>query len=309
MTYADTPRSAGDHDAPHTSPVTPEEDIRTIMLNRVSWAAVLAGVVVMLVTQLLLNMLGLGIGIATLDPGTGDNPAARTFSIGAAIWWTLSGIIASFVGGYVAGRLSGRPKESTTGWHGITAWALTTLLIFYMLTSTVGAVLGGTFRALGDAVGGLTQTAATAAAPALAEADPFSAIENQVRATTGGQDPAALRDAAVAAVRGAVTGNEAEAEAARVRAAEALAQAQGIPVEEARAQVDQYAQQYQQTIDQVQQQATEAAETAANVISSAALFGFIALVLGALAAWFGGRFGTVEPTITAFRTRVQSRRF
>ena len=92
----DTPRHRGDQDAPHTSPVTPAEDVRTIMLNRISWGAVLAGVAVALVTQLLLNMLGLGIGIATLDPGTGDNPTASTFSIGAGIWWTLSGIIAWF---------------------------------------------------------------------------------------------------------------------------------------------------------------------------------------------------------------------
>lgn len=309
MTMADTPRSQGDKDAPHVSPVTPEEDFRTVMLNRVSWAAVLAGVVVSLVTQLLLNMLGLGIGLSTLDPGTGDNPAASSFSIGAAIWWTISGIIAAFIGGYVAGRLSGRPKESTTGWHGITSWAVTTLLIFYLLTSTVGAVLGGAFRTVGDAVGGLTQTAATAAAPALAEADPFSGIENQVRAASGGQDPAALRDAAISAVRAAVTGTEAEAEAARARAAETLARAQGVPVEQARTQVDQYVQQYQQTVDQVQQQATEAADTAASVASTAALFGFIALVLGGIASWLGGRFGTVEPTITAFRSRVSSRQF
>ena len=86
-----TPRALGDTDAPHMSPVTPAEDMRTIMLNRVSWAAVFAGVVAALVTHLLLNMLGVGIGAATLDPAGGDNPEARTFSIMAGIWWTLSG--------------------------------------------------------------------------------------------------------------------------------------------------------------------------------------------------------------------------
>ncbi len=307
--HPDTPRNRGDSDAPHMSPVTPQEDFRTIMLNRVSWAAVLAGVVVSLVTQLLLNMLGLGLGLSTLDPGTADNPAASTFSIGAALWWTISGIIAAFIGGYVAGRLSGRPKESTTGWHGITAWALTTLLIFYLLTTTVGAVLGGAFNAIGNAASGLTQTAATAAGPALAQADPFAEVEQQVRAAAGGQDPAALRDAAVAAVRAAVTGDPAQAQDAQARAAQALATAQGIPVEEANAQVQAYAQQYQQTVDRLQQQATEAANTTADVVSTAALFGFIALVLGAIAAWFGGRFGTVEPTVTAFRSRINERRF
>ena len=37
------------------------------MINETSWGAVLAGVVVALVTQLILNMIGLGAG--TLDPG------------------------------------------------------------------------------------------------------------------------------------------------------------------------------------------------------------------------------------------------
>ena len=219
--HPDTPRNRGDNDAPHMSPVTPAEDARTIMLNKISWGAVLAGVVVALVTQLILNMLGIGIGAATLDPAAGaaENPSAPTFSIGAGIWFALSGIIASLAGGYAAGRLAGKPKESTAGWHGLTAWALTTLVIFYLLTSTVGGFLGGAYRtvpsALGNVaqtVGATAQTAAQVAAPNLAGVtDPFSSIEQSMRGATGGNDPAALRDAAVTAVRAAVTGNQQQA--------------------------------------------------------------------------------------------------
>src|SRR3954453_9999864 len=163
----DTPRNRGEDDAPHLSPATPAEDQRTILLNEIAWGAVLAGVVVVaLVTQLLLNMLGLGIGIATLDPGTGDNPSASTLSIGAGIWWTLSGIIAALAGGYAAGRLSGRPKEATAAWHGLTAWALATLVIFYLLSSTVGGVLGGIYNTVSGALGGLGSTAAATAGAA-----------------------------------------------------------------------------------------------------------------------------------------------
>ena len=113
--HPDTPRNRGDHDAPHLSPVTPAEDARTVLLNRVSWGAVLAGVVVALVAQLILNLLGIGIGAATLDPGAGaaENPSATSFSIGAGVWFGLSGILASLAGGYAAGRLAGKPKEST----------------------------------------------------------------------------------------------------------------------------------------------------------------------------------------------------
>ena len=73
-------------------------------------------------------MLGAGIGIATLDPGTNDNPAASTFSIAAGIWYMLSGVIAAFVGGYIAARLSGKTVATTGALHGLTTWALTTLL-------------------------------------------------------------------------------------------------------------------------------------------------------------------------------------
>ena len=300
----DTPRNRGDLDAPHLSPATPAEDARTIMINQISWGAVLAGVVVALVTQLILNMLGVGIGAATLDPATGDNPAASSFSIGAGLWFALAGILASLAGGYAAGRLAGKPKESTAGWHGLTAWALTTLVIFYLLTSTVGGILGGAYRtmtsALGNVastVGSTAQTAVQVAAPGMT--DPFSSIEQSVRGATGGNDPAALRDAAVAAVRAAVTGNQQQAQDARERAAQAIARAQNVPVEQARTQVEQYEQQYRQTVEQAKQQAAEAADAAASAVSYSALFGALGLALGAVAGWFGGRMGAVEPTLTA----------
>ena len=153
--HPDTPRNRGDTDAPHMSPVTPAEDARTIMLNKITWGAVLAGVVVMLVTQLILNLLGIGIGAATLDPaaGAGENPSASSFSIGAGIWFVLAGVLASLAGGYAAGRLAGKPKESTASWHGLTAWALATLVIFYLLTTTVGGLVGGAYRTVTSALG------------------------------------------------------------------------------------------------------------------------------------------------------------
>jgi len=307
--HPDTPRNRGDYDAPHMSPITPAEDARTILLNKISWGAVLAGVVVALVTQLILNMLGIGIGAATLNPMTGDNPSASSFSIGAGLWFSISGILAALAGGYAAGRLAGKPKESTAGWHGLTTWALTTLVIFYLLTSAVGGILGGTYRtvtsAFGNvatAVGSTAQTAAQVAAPNLARvADPFTSIEQSVRGASGGNDPAAMRDAAVGAVRGLLTGNQQQAEDARTNAAEALAKAQNIPVDQARTQIQQYEEQYHQAVDRAKQEASEAADVAAKAVSRAALLAALSLLLGAVAGWFGGRMGAVQPTATMFR--------
>ena len=51
---------------------------------------ILAGIVVALTAQLLLNLLGVGIGLATVDPSAASNPDPKTFSIGAGVWWAVS---------------------------------------------------------------------------------------------------------------------------------------------------------------------------------------------------------------------------
>ncbi|MFZ0850508.1 MAG: hypothetical protein WAO08_15015 [Hyphomicrobiaceae bacterium] len=92
--------------------LTTEDEVRTLLFNRVSWGAVLAGVMVALVTQLILNLIGIGIGAASFDPTSNANPSGSTFSIAAGIWWALSGILAALAGGYTAGRLSGKPTAA-----------------------------------------------------------------------------------------------------------------------------------------------------------------------------------------------------
>ena len=303
----DTPRERGVRDAPHTTPVTPEEDVRTIMINRVSWGAVFAGAMVALVVQLILNLLGIGVGASTLSPATGDSPSPTAFSVGAGIWWAVSSIVAALAGGYTAGRLSGQPKESSGAWHGFTAWALSTLVVFYLLTTTIGGIIGGAFQTLGTAASGTTQTlgsiaqtAVQATAPALSRtADPFSNIERSLRNATGGTDPAALRDAAASALRAALTGDPKQTQDTRERAAQAIAKSQNVAIDEARAQVARYEQQFRQAVDETKQRAASAAEAAATATSRGALFGAFALILGAVAAWFGGRLGAVDPTLTS----------
>jgi hypothetical protein len=296
------PYPTGTHPRP-----TIDDDAHTIMINRVAWGAIFAGVVVALIVQIMLTMLGVGIGMATLDPASGDNPAAATFSITAAVWWFISGIIAAFAGGYVAARMSGRTVPTTGAFHGLTTWAFTTLLVLYLLTTTAGSLVGGVFSGVASAIGGVGQTVAQSAAPVLAEANPLEAIERQVRAT--GTDPEALNNAAVNAIRQLLTGEASNADQARQQAAQALAQARNIPLEEARQQVAGFEQQYQQTVAQAKQTATEAADTAASAVSTGALVAFVALVLGAIAGWFGGRSGVVHPVFAdgvVPRRRAQS---
>ncbi|MBH5370571.1 PhnA-like protein [Bradyrhizobium sp. CNPSo 4016] len=289
---------------PRASEVGPADDIRTIMLNQVAWGAVFAGAVIGLVMQIILNMVGVGVGLSTLDLAQGDAPSAGSMSVGAGIWFVVSGILAAALGGYIAGRLSGKASRSTTAYHGLISWAVSTLIVVYLLSSAASGMIGGVLSTsasalggAGKALGGTVQTAVQTAAPSLNNAgDPMAAIESKVR--SGGQDPAALRDAAMTAVRAALTGDPAQQAGANDKAADALAKAQNISQDEAKSQIAQYQQQYKETVAKTKEQAKQAADTAAKRVSQGALLGALALLLGALAAFFAGQASAVTPTVS-----------
>ncbi|MBC3784172.1 YrzE family protein [Spirosoma utsteinense] len=144
-------------------------------MKRISWSAVFAGVLVAIVTQMLLTLLGLGIGLGTIDPVEETNPTAG-LGIGSAIWYIISSLISLFLGGWVAGRLASAPRLFDGVIHGVLTWCLVTLLTIYFLTTTIGSIIGGA----GRLVGGLVRTAgsaASAAAPQLGDA-----VQDQLKA-------------------------------------------------------------------------------------------------------------------------------
>ena len=292
----DTTRA--DLDRTSAAGVHPVDDLRTVAVHKVAWGAIFAGAVIALVAQVILNMVGLGIGLSTVDPAGNGTPTAGSLSSGAGIWFVISGILASAAGGWLAGRLSGKPALLTGGLHGLVSWAVSTLVVVYLLSSAVGGALSGASSAvsstLGGAsnlIGGSVKTAAQAAAPSLPGMDnPFSNIESQVRNGTG-NDPEALKNTAVSAMRAAVTGDAAQQKDAQEKAAQALAKAQGIPVDQARTQVADYTKQFNDTVAKAKEQAKQAADTAARVGSQGALYGALALILGAVAAFLAGRGG------------------
>jgi hypothetical protein len=130
----------------------------------------------------------------------------------------------------------------------------------------------------------------------------MAAIENRIRHASGEQEPAVLRDTAATAVRAALSGDPAQRAAATDKAADALAKAQNISPDQAKSQIAQYHQQYQQTVGIAKEQASKRADTTAKTASRGALFGALALLLGALAAFFAGGAGAVTPTVTSGRS-------
>src|SRR3712207_5959665 len=160
-------------------------------------------------------------------------PDAGAFSIGAGIWWTLSGIIASFCGGVVAGRLCGAAKATTARWHGFVAWCATTLVIFYLLASALGGIVGGTFSALGGTLGGVGRTVASAAT-GIAQNTDAGGLEARVRGLVNPSDTQSVQDSVVAYIRASVSGDQRAASEARDRAVDGLARVANVSPEEAR---------------------------------------------------------------------------
>ncbi len=290
-----------------------QADTRAVLLNEVSWGAIFAGAVTALVTQVIVNLVGVGVGLASVGTQAADNPSASTVSMGAGLWFVGSGIVASLAGGLIAGRLSGKPLPGAAALHGLVSWAVTTLVVLYLLTSAASGLVGGTLSTVsgalggaGNLVGGTIQTAAQAAAPSLSKiSNPLDGIEQKVREQSAGQDPQAAKDAAVAAVRAVLTGDPAQKEQAKTRAADALAKAQGITPDQAKAQIDDYQKQYEQAVATAKQKAEAAAVAAKSAATQGAFYAAIALILGALAAFLGGRLGAPKPAtlLGAYETR------
>jgi hypothetical protein len=87
----------------------------------------------------LLTAMGVGAGLAIFRPMTDTNPVA-TFSVGAAIVWSLFAIITLSFGGWVAGRFSRCLRSGLL--HGFLVWSLTLIITLPLLALGTGLALG-----------------------------------------------------------------------------------------------------------------------------------------------------------------------
>ncbi len=91
----------------------------------IRWSAVLAGAAVAVGLWGVLQVLGIGLGLAALDPD--DASSARGAALGAGAWSVLAPVIAMFVGGYVSAKLSNTFDRRTAGEHAAVMWGITAI--------------------------------------------------------------------------------------------------------------------------------------------------------------------------------------
>ena len=132
--------------------------------KRVSWGAVFAGVAMAIVVHILLGVLGLAIGVSTIDPLTEGNPVAG-LGMGSGIYMVVSALIALFVGGFTAGALAVIQDRRDRTLHGLTTWAVVTILMFMLLGTAIGRVVGGTASMVASGVSMAGDAVASVAGP------------------------------------------------------------------------------------------------------------------------------------------------
>ena len=144
-------------------------------VRRISWGAVLAGTLIALMILLLINLLGVGLGLESINPATEADPLSG-IGTGLSITVIIANLLALFFGGWAAGRLAGTPRTTEGVLHGILVWGLLTLLTFWLLTTAVGRLVGGAASAVGQGLS-LVGQGASAVAP-----DAAAAVENALSA-------------------------------------------------------------------------------------------------------------------------------
>lgn len=123
--------------------------------------AILAGVIVALISQIVLTLLFSGLAGLAMPPATA---AANTFDWSIFMLWALAGIIAAGFGGYATGWVLGRASDWDAGVLAFIGWAVAILLVtfFGAIAANSGSNLLRAF--VSPAYGYLSADVASAAA-------------------------------------------------------------------------------------------------------------------------------------------------
>jgi hypothetical protein len=271
-------------------------------VRRASWGSIFAGMFVTIVLQIMLTLLGIAIGIASIQPLQGQT-STQNMALGSGIWLLVTGLISIWIGAWVAGRLSGGPLLADGMLHGIVTWCVSMVAMFYLLATAVGAVLGGTGALVGGAIQSSGNQSGQSPVSALGEEikamfpqagkllPPTGRSENEQvpgQITKFAEEDPQLADALK---RLESNGGVSKSTQDRDQVINLLTTKHNLSQQDASNLLDQWDQAFQQDRAKAGQVASQAA---AEGLSQGALWGFIALVLGLLVAAWRGWAGTAS---------------
>lgn len=292
--------------------------------SAVSWGAIFAGAAAAASLALMLLMLGAGLGLTSISPWENQGLAAGTVGIAAIAWLTFTQIVASGMGGYLAGRLRTKWVDTHTNEiyfrdtaHGFLTWAVALLVSAVLLTTTISSLIGGSAKVIGSVAGGATATAVNNAgegssmlskssmeyftrslfrASGSTPAGNSNASGNDVMAMNQPAPPKAESPAQLAEVTGIFANSiysGALPQDDLTYVAQLVSQNTGISQQEAEQRVQAVYDKAQANLKEAKDKAQQAADAARKTTSYVTLWSFISLLIGAfvasLCATYGGR--------------------
>jgi len=284
-----------------------------VPLPRISWGAILAGIVAAFIVQMIMEMLGTAIGLATINPETEAQAVGPNFGTAIVIWLAASALLSLFTGGWVAARLSGARDMLDAFLHGFVTFGVVMLTSFFLVASGATSIINGVSNTISDGLGLIGQTAVDVApevqravdlqvttedgirdelntllpedAELTANSNLRVAVEDLLAAVIAGEDTATIRDELVTSLA-----NQTE-----------LTQA------EASARVDQWIASVQQTRARAEETIERVSGDIADTLAATAGVIFAILIVGLFAAGAGGLVGRIdEETYIQTRTRTES---
>jgi hypothetical protein len=256
--------------------------------SRISWGGILAGVVIVLALQIVLNMVGVGIGLSTVEPLTGETPRPTSLGIGAGLWLVVSTWIALAAGSFVASRVAGSLHTDDALLHGLVTWGLTLIVGIALLSAAIGAAASRAADLAGGVVKTVGQAAGAPIGAAAGEQDLRQFVMSRIQPSDATRlSPEELDNTIVIGVSRLIA-NPDDPSVDRQRLVELVAARTRLSEQEASARLQEIETQARQIAEAAKQRAREAADAAARAGTRATLWGALALLIGAIAAGVGG---------------------
>jgi hypothetical protein len=121
-----------------------DPDAFELARDRVRWGPIVAGLLTALTALLLLSLLGLAIGLTTVNAGAAATQGGPPPDTGrnSAIWAAISGVVAFALGGYVAGRTAALFNRGWGALNGALVFMLAVPLTLWLAGQGLGTILG-----------------------------------------------------------------------------------------------------------------------------------------------------------------------
>ncbi len=167
--------------------------VRPLGLPSLSWGAVVAGLFIVLAVGWLLELLGVAIGVSIADASDSINMGG-TLAPAASIWLLVCWLVSFFLGALVTARLAGRIDDTSGMLHGLTLWAVATVVSVSLTYYGMSVLVNSGTQAIGVAAKGVGNTLSATATGIENASSGVASVVQQVKEDYGDQIQRQLYD-------------------------------------------------------------------------------------------------------------------